>query len=210
MNLPVIIVGAGGHARVLIDTLVKNSIPILGLTDNKPEQVGRKVLGLTVIGSDDEILQYSPESVHLVNGLGAIKSTNRRRSLYEKFKEMGYTFASVVHPSTVLARDVHLAEGVQIMAGVIIQTSSSIGENSIINTGATVDHDCVIGAHVHLAIGVTISGGVFIGQGTFVGASATVIQNISIGENVTIAAGAVVIDNIPSRMTAMGVPAQVC
>lgn len=209
MNLPVIILGAGGHAKVLIDTLLRNSVSIIGLTDMKEETFGGKVVGFHVIGPDDELLQYPPESVQLVNGLGSTNATGRRKLLYEKFKQMGYSFLTVIHPSAIIAHDVHLAEGVQVMAGAIIQTESAVGENSIINTRATIEHDCVIGPHVHIAPGATISGGAVLGQGTFIGVSATVIQNIRIGEFATIAAGAIIIKNIPAGATAMGVPANV-
>lgn len=209
MNLPVIIIGGGGHARVLIDTLLNNSVSIIGITDPEPGKTGSRILGISVLGNDEILQQYSVKTVQLVNGVGATDSTARRRLIYESFKDRGYTFATVVHRSAFIARNVLLNEGVQIMAGAVIQTGSIIGKNTIINTRATIDHDCRIEDHSHLAPGATLCGGVEVGEGAFIGSSATLIQNVKIGRMAFIGAGAVVVKDIPPDTIAMGIPAQV-
>ena len=209
MSLPVIILGGGGHAKVLIETLRSSGIAILGITDADPEKYNNSVLGIPVLGDDSVVNQHSPESVHLVNGVGSVSITHKRSTLFERFKHLGYSFATVVHPSAIIASDAVLGEGAQVMAGAVIQPGSSLGADTIVNTNATVDHDCEIGSHVHLSPGVTLSGGVRIGMGTHVGTGATVIQAIVIGTNCLVAAGSVVISNIDDGSTVAGVPARI-
>ena len=209
MSLPVIVLGAGGHARVLIDALFIQNVTVIGITKPGREQLDRTLWKIPLLGDDNEILHYSTDEVQLVNGLGSVGLPNNRRLLFEKFKKHGFTFASVIHPSAVIASDVKIEEGVQIMAGVVIQTGSSIGCNTIVNTKTAVDHDCLIGSHVHLASGVTISGEVKVGEGTHVGAGTTVIQGINIGKNSMVGAGALVLKDVPEGVKVIGVPARV-
>lgn len=208
MSLPVIIIGAGGHAKVLIDALRLSSTPILGIVDAGDEKRGANLSGVPVIGDDNEVLKYRADEIILVNGIGSVKRPERRREVFDRFKSMGYDFANVVHPSAVIASDVVLSEGVQIMAGSIVQPGCVIGANAVINTRASVDHDCSIGDNVHLAPGVTISGNVRIGNGSHVGTGSAVIQGITIGENSVIGAGAAVIKDIAGNAVFIGVPAR--
>lgn len=208
MSLPVIILGAGGHAKVLIDSLLAGAAIIAGIVDPDPALVGAKILGIPVLGGDGVVNEFPPSEIQLVNGLGSVGLPAKRQRLFEEFKIMGYTFATVVHPSTVVASDVELGEGAQVMAGAVIQPGSRIGCNVIVNTRASVDHDCIIGDHVHIAPGVTISGGVSVGACSHIGTGATLIQGISIGSGCLIAAGAVVINNIDDGARVRGVPAR--
>lgn len=208
VNHPVIILGAGGHAKVLIDALRLWSAELLGVTDADPGKKGQLLLGVPVIGNDEDIAQYPAETVRLVNGLGSVRVGPNRGRLFGCFKRDGYQFIHVIHPSAIIASDVVLSEGVQVMAGAIVQTGSRIGNNVIINTHAAVDHDCHIEDNVHISPGVTLSGGVLVGQNTHVGTGATVIQNIRIGSNCLVAAGAVVVRDVPDGATVVGVPAK--
>jgi len=208
-NTPLIILGAGGHAKVLIDALLASSAVIAGIVDPDPALVGTKVLGIPVLGGDDIVNEYPSSEIRLVNGLGSVGHPLRRKQLFDQFKQMGYTFATVVHPSAVIARDVVLGEGVQVMAGAIIQPGCRIGSNVIINTKASIDHDSIIGDHAHIAPGVTLSGTVMVGSTSHIGTGATIIQGISIGTVCLVAAGAVVISDVPDGRTVVGVPAKV-
>ncbi len=208
MSLPVIILGAGGHAKVLIDALLASSAVITGIVDPNPMLAGANILGVPVLGGDDVVDGVPPSQVQLVNGLGSVSLPTIRQHLYERFKGLGYNFATVVHPSAVVASDVVLGEGAQVMAGAVIQPGCRIGINSIINTRASVDHDCIIGDHAHISPGVTMSGGVTVGECSHVGTGATVIQGLSIGTGCLIAAGAVVTKDIFDGAKVRGVPAR--
>lgn len=209
MQKSIIIIGAGGHAKVLIDILKSQSVNIIGITDPDPNKVGKNVMGVPVIGDDAVIEIYDNNSIELVNGIGMIAHEKNRQRIFDSFKKRGYCFASVIHYSVVLSYDVELSEGVQIMAGSVVQPGCKIGANSIINSRASIDHDTIIGSHVHVAPGVTLSGEVQIGSGTLVGSGATIIQGVRIGESAIVAAGAVVIRDVPDGATVMGVPAKV-
>jgi sugar O-acyltransferase (sialic acid O-acetyltransferase NeuD family) len=209
MNLPVIILGAGGHAKVLIDALKLRSVEIAGIVDPDREKHGTNILGIPVIGNDDVVLKKAPGTVMLVNGLGSVKQPKLRKQLFDSFKARGFTFASVIHPSAVVAPDVVLGEGCQVMAGSVIQPGCVIGSNTIINTRASVDHDCTISSHVHIAPGVTLSGNVVVEERVHIGAGATVLQGVRIGRNSVIGAGAVVLQDVPEEVLVYGVPGKV-
>lgn len=208
MSLPVFIVGGGGHAKVLIEALLLRKVKILGITESDPAKIGTEILGIQVIGNDTVIWEHAPESIQLVNGIGSVQLPQSRMDVFKKFKAKRFTFASVVHASAMVASDVILGEGAQIMAGAVIQPGSRIGKNSIVNTNASVDHDCIIGDHVHISPGVTLSGGVMVGNMVHIGAGATIIQGIEIGNRCLIAAGAVVVSPIQDNLTVAGVPAK--
>jgi UDP-perosamine 4-acetyltransferase len=153
------------------------------------------------------VLLHTPAQVRLVNGVGCVGSTNLRQTVYERFRTMEYIFQTVIHPSAVIAPDVHMDQGVQIMAGAIVQPGSWLGENVIINTGARVDHDCTIDAHAHVGPGATLSGNVYVGSGAYIGAGCTVIQGIKVAPGAIVGAGAVVVRDVPAGVTVVGVPA---
>ena len=142
-SLPVIVLGAGGHARVLIDALLLNSVKLLGMTDVNHQS--QSLLGVSYLGGDDVIEKYSPSEINLVNGIGSVSQPYLREKIFNRFKALGYGLINVIHPSSIIAKDVKLGEGVQVMAGAIIHSGSQIGSNTIINTQASVDHDCRIG-----------------------------------------------------------------
>ncbi len=209
MSRPLIIIAAGGHSKVLIDTLKSYSANIIGITDSISNKCNITVLNIPIIGEDDIISKFSAEDIYLINGIGKINGHSRRQEIFDCFKRYGYQFAQVIHKSAIVSSNVELSEGIQIMAGAVVQPGSIIGANSIINTGAILDHDTFIGSHVHIAPGVTISGGVKIGDGALIGAGATIIQGVKIGANSIVAAGSVVIREVAAGATVMGVPAKV-
>ena len=203
----IIVLGAGGHAKVAIDTLNAVGAKIIGITDRNSAKHGSIICGLPVLGGDGEITKYPSDSVRLVNGIGSTRIPNIRRRLFLQFCEKGYVFHTLVHPSAIVGAETSLGEGVQIMAGTIVQPGCRLGDNTIVNTGAQIDHDCIIGDHVHIAPGAILSGGVRVGDGSHVGVGATIIQNIEIGDESLIAAGSVVVQNVPAKAQVSGVPA---
>ncbi len=206
MNLPVIMLGAGGHAKVLIDTLQLSGRHIVGIADNDISRHSETILGVPVIGGDEAVFSHPPAGVALVNGLGSVKSTEAREKLFFKFKKAGYFFANVIHSTATVSSYAQVGEGAQIMAGAVVQTGCTIGINSIINTRASVDHDCRIGDHAHIAPGATLSGNVDVGDNVHIGTGAVVIQGIKIGRGSTVAAGAVVVRDVPPAAIVKGVP----
>lgn len=192
MTLPVIVIGGGGHARVVIDALHAAGHEVLGVIDPKPEIAAKLPKGIGLLGSALTIAK--PGHAVLALGVGSIDvgAKNPRPGLFSEAKVAGFTFMSFSHPSAVLAADARLGEGAQIMAGAVLQPGVTLGINCIVNTRASLDHDCHIGDHVHIAPGAVLSGGVSVGDGCHIGTGAIVIQNIRIGAGAMIAAGAVI------------------
>ncbi|MBI3251927.1 MAG: acetyltransferase [Candidatus Omnitrophica bacterium] len=188
---PVILIGAGGHARVLADALDRLRINVLGATDARPG--GIRNFPLPLIGNDEYVLKkFKPANVYLVNGIAGIETDSLRAAIYRRFKKNGYEFLRVIHPSAVMARDVGLSEGVQVMAGAVIQAGAILGENALVNTRASIDHGCRIGAHTHVAPGAVLCGDIRIGEGCHIGAGAVIVQGLSIPKGSFIKAGELV------------------
>lgn len=208
MDYPVILLGAGGHAKVLLDILLEQNVKVLGVTIPNPDTESETFCGIPIIGNDDCIKNFDNKAIELVNGIGSVASTKLRRTIYEKFKSLGYRFRNVIHSSAIVSNNSTLVQGgIQVMAGAIINVGAFIDENTIINTRVSVDHDCYIGKHVHLAPSTTLSGGVKIGDGTHVGSGSTIIQGVTIGKETIIGAGSLVLRDIADKILAYGVPA---
>jgi sugar O-acyltransferase (sialic acid O-acetyltransferase NeuD family) len=203
---PVIVLGGGGHAKVLIYMLLAAGRQILGYTD--PDETKSPILDVKRLGDDDAVFKYLPDDVHLVNGVGSVGSTALRKRIYDRFSAKGYSFAGVIHPTATVASGVQLSDGVQIMAGAILQPGSKIDSNAIVNSGAIIDHDCFMGAHTHIAPGAVLSGCVHVDTGAHIGTGACVIQGVTIGAGSVVGAGAVVINDVPPGFTMVGVPAK--
>ncbi len=194
---------------MLLDALRLLSAQVLGVTDPDPAAVMMRVLGVPVLGPDQVVLSHDPSAVLLVNGLGSVGSTIARMRLFTSFVSRGYAFATVIHPTAIVASTVLLSEGVQVMAGAVVQPGATLGDNVIVNTRASVDHDCQIGAHVHIAPGATLSGGVVVGEGAHIGTGAIVIEGVEIGARAILGAGTVVLRNVPADATVVGNPARI-
>jgi sugar O-acyltransferase (sialic acid O-acetyltransferase NeuD family) len=205
LHLPAIVIGGSGHAKVLVSTLAMQHRTVLGFVDVNVALPS--LLGIKHLGGDETVFLHPPEQVRLVNGVGSIGSTALRRAIYERFRERQYIFESVIHPSAIIAPEVHIEDGVQVMAGVVVQPGSRLGENVIINTGAHIDHDCSIDAHAHVGPGVTLSGHVHIGSGAHIGTGAIIIQGVKVGSAAIVGAGAVVVGDVLPGVTVVGLPA---
>lgn len=207
-QLPLIVIGAGGHARVLLDLLHRLGREVLALTDHDPACHGKQVEGMLVQGGDEIVFQHAPDTVRLVNGVGSIAQPTTRQQVYERFVRKGYQFETLVHPCASVARSAELGPGAQVMAHATIQPGARLGQNVLINTHASIDHDCVLGDHVHVAPGATLSGNVTVGPTSHLGAGATVIQGLRLGQRVLVGAGAVVVQSVDDGVTVVGVPAR--
>lgn len=202
---PLIVLGGGGHAKVAIEVFHLQGHDVIGFTDPNPHNWQ---YGYPCLGDDQVVNNYDPQEILLVNGLGSVGDNSRRKSLFSYWKEKGYTFASIIHPSAILSPDAILEEGVQVMAGAVVQAGARIGANTILNTRVAIDHDTTIGRHVHIAPGSVLSGNVTIDDDVHIGTGAVVIQGLTIGKNSIVGAGAVVVNNVPSNAKVIGVPAR--
>lgn len=197
----IIILGAGGHAKVVADILLRQGAHIIGFLDDDADTCGKRLLGIEVLGAISFLSDL--QNVILVQGIGA----NRVRKRLADSLNPGIRWKQVIHPSAIIAPSAKIGIGVVVAAGAIINPDAVIGDHVIINTGASIDHDCTVEAYAHIAPGARLAGGVKVGSGTLVGIGASVIPYRTIGEWATIGAGATVIRDIPAQVTAVGIPA---
>ncbi len=203
----IIILGGGGHARVLIDLIgITDRYKIIGILDPglKQENMFDNV---PVLGGDDILPELFTEGIKLACiGIGSVRDNSKRKKLYKTVKKIGYSVPGLIHPQAIVSKNsVRISEGVQVMVGAIIQTGSVVGENTIINTGVIIEHDCNIGKHVHVCPGAVISGGCMIDDNSFIGAGATVIQGVKIGKDAVVAAGAIILEDVPDNSMVKGI-----
>ena len=191
-----ILLGAGGHARVVRAMAEALGWRIVGVCD-PALTAGADWHGLPVLGGDEALAGRDPAQVALLNGLGKMPGQSARRRVQEACAARGFSFPALVHPAAWVAPDARLGDGVQVMAGGVVQPGCTLGPGCIVNTRAALDHDGTLGADVHLAPGATLCGGVHVGDGAFIGAGATVIQGCRIGAGAMVAAGAVVAADLP-------------
>jgi sugar O-acyltransferase (sialic acid O-acetyltransferase NeuD family) len=204
----VAILGAGGHAIVVADTLLAASRKVVGFIAPELDKGTEVFAGLSVIGDENVLDTLSRSEVELANGVGSLPGQLRRRELFESLKAKGWTFTAAVHPAAYIAREVEIGEGAQIFAVAVVQPQARLGPNVIVNTGGRIDHHVLVGAHAHIAPGATVCGGVEIGESTHVGAGATIRQRLRVADRVTIGAGAVVCSDIAAGLTVVGCPAR--
>lgn len=210
---PLYVLCAGGHARVIIDILSAQGRTPLGIVDADASLHGTDILGVPVVGDDNFILTLNPEEVALINALGnrpghGVSGTAARANLYAGFKSRGYAFATVVSEDATLSEHIDLSEGCQVVTRALVHPGSVIGENSILNTGASLDHDCTVGAHSHVAPWAVLCGGVTVGAHCHIGARAVLVPGVDVGDGAVVGAGAVVVDDVESGATVVGTPAR--
>ena len=195
LNKPIVMLGAGGHAKVLLSILQQQQADVVAVCAPQPP-ASALFQQLRYLAHDDDILQFSPQQVMLVNGVGALPGQTLRRKLYERFSALGYQFACVIAGSAVIADSVKLFDGVQVLPGAIINADAQIDANVLINSGAIVEHDCILGIHSIISPGAVLCGGVSLGENCYIGAGATVIQGIQLGNNTLAGAGSTVVRNL--------------
>ncbi len=205
----ILIFGASGHAKVIIDIVEKSgAFFVQALFDDNAALRGKKVYGYEVIGGMEALL--APVNLLPAHRIVVAIGNNAIRVKVAEWliANGGCLSEALVHPSAQLARGANVGKGSVVMAGAVINSDSRIGLNAIVNTGALIDHDCTIGDAVHVAPGVTLCGGVEIGNNTLIGAGAVVHPNLHIGKDVTVGAGATVLNDIEDGMTVVGSPAK--
>ena len=207
MKRRLVILGAGGHAKVCADMARRLNFDIAGVLDNNSRKHGTQLLRSTVIGDDHVLRDFDPKDIYLVNGIGSVGIAKARRAAFQKHRDAGFEFVTLCHPSAIIGDGVTLGEGAQVMAGVVLQTDVRAGDNCIINSGAVVEHDCDIGNHAHIGPAAALSGNVRVGNESMVGVGACIMQGITIGHRCVVGAGAVVIRPVFDGTTVVGSPA---
>ena len=193
----VVVYGASGHARVLIDLmrLAGELFPVAVLDDGPS---GEQVLGVPVIGSSSMLPQLKADGIErAVLGIGSVQNHKARAKLYDRLVAAGFNVPNLVHPRAAIEPSVVMGIGNQLFAGAVVGSAAKLGDNTIINSGTIVSHDCVIGSHTHLAPGAILAGGVEVGENTLVGMGVTVYLGVRIGSNVVIANGSHVMKDVP-------------
>jgi UDP-perosamine 4-acetyltransferase len=208
-NPKLLMVGAGGHARVLQELLAEAGIALSGYV--APADGSSLLVGDLQRYDEAELVSgegnVDPIDFLLVNGIGSAGPITARARVYAQLKQAGFNFLQLDAQTAHISESALLSEGVQVLHKAVVHTDARIDENTIVNTGAIVEHHNVIGANCHIAIGAVLGGMVEVGDNTHVGANATVLQGVKIGSNCIIGAGAVVTRDVPDNQTAIGVPA---
>ena len=203
MDKDVVIIGAGGHAKVIADIILKSGDNVYGFLDDNKD-VGTEVIGdYAVVGKVEDCLKLQKSNKEL-SFVIAIGSNEVRKIISEKYTMLNYYTA--IHPNAVIGIQVSIAEGSVVMANAVINPSTKIGKHCIINTATIVEHDNIIEDYVHLSPNATLCGTVHIGECTHIGAGVTIKNNISVTSNCVVGAGAVVVKNIENEGIYVGVP----
>jgi sugar O-acyltransferase (sialic acid O-acetyltransferase NeuD family) len=195
----IIIIGAGGHGRVIADIITLVGDIVIGFLDDKEPE---KLSEIPYLGTCKDILKYQKDAWFIV-GIG---DNHTRKEMMESYQVNWYT---AIHPSAVIAHDVSIGAGSAVMANAVINTGSNIGKGVIINTAATIDHDCTISDYVHISPGAHLGGTVNIGPDTWIGIGAVVSNSIEICGKCIVGAGSLVIRNIYQNGIYIGSPAHI-
>lgn len=203
----IIVIGGGGHAKVLISILKKCSYEVVGYTDHYDRG---SILGVSYLGKDSVLKEIREESrvSHAVVGIGKVDCSDTRLRIQEDVKRLGFTFPIITSPRASVNEDVVLGEGTVVFDGAVINSGARIGRACIINSNSTVEHDCRIDDDVHIGPGAAVSGGVEIGHHCMVGVGASIRHGVTIASKALIGAGATVSRNLEGAGTYVGTPAR--
>ena len=204
----VLIIGAGGHGKVVADILRANGIEPAGFVDADESLWGKTVLGVPVLGGMMRLEKIARQAGATAAALG-IGDNRVRLEHAAEIARAGLELAPAVHPSAAVSPSAVLGRGVVICAGAAVCVEAIVGDAAVVNTNATVDHECRVGEAAHVCPNAALAGRVQVGCGAFVGIGASVIQCLSIGDWATVGAGAVVTRDVASSSTVVGVPARV-
>ena len=201
----VVIIGAGGHAKVIIDMLQeRGEFELAGCVS--ADRDNRAVLGVPVLGGDEALPRILATGVR--HAFVALGENRLRAALTDRAVSLGFSIVNAISRHAVISGRVTLGSGIAVMPGAIINVDAVVASGAIINTGATVDHDCRIGAYAHVGPGTRLAGTVAVGEGALLGAGCCVIPGRTVGAWSTVGAGAAVVRDVAERATVAGVPAR--
>ena len=193
---PLMIIGAGGHGKVVKDIARACGYQQIGFLDDAdlPGLAGKVCDYEDYISTSDFVIAIGNNAV--------------RGRLFEELDKKNAIIVSLVHPYAAVSDSAVIGKGTVVVAGAVINADTVIGQGVILNTGSSVDHDCVVEDFCHVSVGAHVCGTVHIGKRTMVGAGATIVNNLEVCEDCMIGAGAVVVKNIEEQGTYIGVPAR--
>ena len=204
----IVLVGGGGHCKAVIDlVLAEGRSRIHGIVD-LAHLVGEQVMGVEVIGTDDDLKSLVQQRFVFLITAGRIGRSDLRERLFAQVQLAGGPFVTCISPSAYLAVGTTVGPGTTVGHSAIINTGAHVGANCIINTNSLLEHDAVIGDHVHVSTGAIVNGGCRIGRGSFIGSGAIVVQGVQLGNDVVIGAGSLVLRDVPEGSTMVGSPAK--
>lgn len=188
----ILIIGAGGHARACVDVIEKHAGYSIGGLVGLPDEVGKRILGYKVIGTNDDIPSLVSEYRNAMVCVGHIKTVKVRRRLFQELRSCGFQLPAIVSPLAYVSPHAEIGEGTIVMHHAIVNTAASVGRCCIVNSMSLVEHDAKVGDFCHVSTRAVLNGAVRIGSGTFVGSGAVVREGVSLGEDCFIAMGRVV------------------
>jgi UDP-perosamine 4-acetyltransferase len=199
-----VLIGAGGHAKVVIEALRAAGMPIAGMV--APDAAGAEALGLALLGDDDALPRLRAGGI--TRAVLALGNNRRRGALAAALRQMGFTLPVVVHPTAWVSPSAVLGEGTVVLQMAAISAQAVAGPAVIVNSGAIVEHDNRLGAAAHIAPGCTLAGSVTVGPRALVGAGSAVRPGITIGADAVVGAGAAVVADVPDGAVVGGNPAR--
>lgn len=207
MNSTLLILGAGGHARVVADCALATGqwTGVAFLDDRYPELDSMN--GWPVVGRITDLESFVPEYPMMALGVG-VSYESLRLQLLARGHQAGVKFPAIIHPSATISPFATISDGSVVFAGAVINVNASIGSGCIINTLSSIDHDCSIGNGTHISPGALLAGAVTIGDKAWIGMGAKILQCISVGDETVVGAGAVVLSDVPTNSKVVGVPAR--
>ena len=198
-----IIIGAGGHGRVIAD--IAQKLGVYEAISFLDDGAAKETMGLPIVGKTSEVEKY----VNIADIFVAIGNSKVRGDFIERLLAMGANVPTLIHPSAIIGVCVEIGVGTAIMAGAVINPCSKLGKGVILNTCSSIDHDCIVGDYCHIAVGVHVAGTVTLGDKVWLGAGTIIKNNVSICADCIIGAGAVVVKDITKSGTYIGVPAKI-
>jgi len=205
-----IVLGAGGHGKVVIDALlVAGGLTPIGILDTNSALHHSVICGVKVLGGDDLMPHLLVDGVwKAICGVGGISDNRPRKAVIALARGNGFEVCGLIHPAAYVSRFAKIHGAAQIFAGAHVGPSAEIEDGTIINTHAVIDHDCIVKAFAHIAPGAILGGGVTVGTMAHIGSGATIRQNIKIGAHAVVGAGAVVVRDVAEGDVVVGVPAR--
>jgi len=206
--MDLILIGAGGHGRVVLDILRAAGIhkPV-GFLDADPQLAGKSIGGIPVLGGVNLLPKLKAQKIKAV--IVSIGDNHSRHSYAKKVLDQGFDLLNAIHPASHVSPTARIGRNVVVAPGAVVGTDASLADSVIVNTSAVVDHECEIGFAAHICPAAALAGRVQVGSKAFIGIGCNIIQCLKIGDNAIIGAGAVVLHDVPDSATVVGVPARI-